>query len=62
MYIYIVVEQYFDGCNFWDTEKEYYELRETADCRVLELEQIYSRSPDKNQAAYVKEVELILGD
>ena len=59
MKIYIVVEQYFDQCNFWDTEIEYYQSEDQAHFRVLELEEGYRARKVKDYAAFVKEEDLI---
>lgn len=51
MKIYIVVEQYYDYCDFWETEESYWLSEEDAIFRLISIEEDY-KSEGKNLEQY----------
>lgn len=59
MKIYVVIEQYYDFCNFWDTPVAYYLSEDKAYNHMLTIQEQYEKEKlsAENYTVDVREIE-----
>lgn len=57
MKIYILVEQYFNGCDFWPSPVGYFLKEDNAYLALAELEQAHKELNDPSMSCFLEEVE-----